>query len=310
MLKKIFDELQKESYQIFGTQEFDDDLLVKELENVKNFYIGEVVPRNSYKEIFFPVEEKVLEFEGKNIKENYSSEKRAIFGARFFDLKALALYDEVFKNDPYYNKRREKIFVLGYDKSCKEPKDKRDFTEKDLDYTPFDIFINCGEVLCKTKKGKEFLEKIGIKKYKEIKHLGNISSKDKEDAKRFNLLFKELDNHKLWKELGEICLACGKCTIACPTCFCFDFKDDIAPEKSCRNRIWGSCFYQDFTKISGGYVFKDKIADRIKFWYMHKFLRIPRDYGMVGCVGCERCSKVCPVEINIRKNLKKLGVLK
>ncbi|MEA3272204.1 MAG: 4Fe-4S dicluster domain-containing protein, partial [Patescibacteria group bacterium] len=143
-------------------------------------------------------------------------------------------------------------------------------------------------------------------KHKKIKQLGNSSPKDKKEAKAMNELFKKLDNHKIWKELGEICIACGKCSIVCPTCFCFDFDDEISPTKSCRNRIWGSCFYQDFTKIAGGYVFKDKVADRIKFWYMHKFLRIPKEYGMLGCVKCGRCADVCPVEIDIKANIKRL----
>ena len=31
----------------------------------------------------------------------------------------------------------------------------------------------------------------------------------------------------LWEELDERCLACAACTNVCPTCFCFDVKDEI-----------------------------------------------------------------------------------
>ncbi len=31
----------------------------------------------------------------------------------------------------------------------------------------------------------------------------------------------------LWEELGERCLACAACTNVCPTCFCFNVKDEI-----------------------------------------------------------------------------------
>ena len=34
----------------------------------------------------------------------------------------------------------------------------------------------------------------------------------------------------LWEELGKRCLACAACTNVCPTCFCFDVKDEIELE--------------------------------------------------------------------------------
>ena len=34
-------------------------------------------------------------------------------------------------------------------------------------------------------------------------------------------------NSPLWKELGERCLACGSCTIVCPTCYCFNVVDEV-----------------------------------------------------------------------------------
>ncbi|MEA2086923.1 MAG: hypothetical protein U9O91_02360, partial [Candidatus Caldatribacteriota bacterium] len=71
------------------------DLIQKELEKRKYEICKEQKPY-SFKQVFYPSEEKILKFEGKKIKEKFDSNKRAIFDARFHDLKALALYDEVF----------------------------------------------------------------------------------------------------------------------------------------------------------------------------------------------------------------------
>lgn len=304
-VQKVFNLLKKKNYKIFGSYKSENDLVIKELESAREFYEGEEVPRNSFKQVFYPSKERVLEFQGKKIKEVFNVEKRAVFGARFFDLKAIALYNEVFKKDAYFKEWKKNLFIVGIDEKSQIAKTRRDFTLNDLEYVPFDIFFDAKICYAGTDAGEEILKKLKIS-YTNLRPVGNISPRDRAEARNFHEIFEKSYNHKIWDELGKICIACGKCAIACPTCFCFDFEDSVRGEKSCRDRVWGNCFYQDFSKIAGGYVFKDAVAERIRFWYIHKFLRIPADYGMAGCVACGRCTKVCPVEIDVKKNLQTL----
>lgn len=116
-------------------------------------------------------------------------------------------------------------------------------------------------------------------------------------------LRKTSHKHKIWRELAKICIECGQCTQVCPTCFCFRFEDKASGE---RNKIPDSCFYHDFSEVAGEHKFLDSTAKRLYFWYYHKFVRIPDEYNLPGCVMCQRCTKACPVGIDIKKVLNKI----
>jgi sulfhydrogenase subunit beta (sulfur reductase) len=299
-----------------------DVLKIKEINSAREIDWSGEMPLNPWKEVLLPHRERLLEFNGDKITPVAGGQpKIACLGMNILDLKALMLYDLVFGNDVYYQKRRENLLIVGY--SSDWPNDyakykvfSHNFEEDILEHVPFDIFvakIKGGRLkfYSGSSGGRKMLEKSGINDFTNVQFAGAIaeSGPDKRMALLQNKITKSAD-HALWDELDKICLACGKCSIACPTCFCFDFIDKSDPSQTGRERVRGNCFFNDFSKVAGGHKELDTVKKKIYFWYTHKFLRIPREYQIPGCVSCGRCVKVCPVGIDIFKNMAKVAKIK
>jgi ferredoxin len=106
--------------------------------------------------------------------------------------------------------------------------------------------------------------------------------------------------HPRWREVAERCLACGNCTLVCPTCFCFAVDDvtDLTGRTAERIQRWESCFTLGHSYIHGGSVRRD-ISSRYRQWMTHKLAHWIDQFGVSGCVGCGRCITWCPVGIDI-----------
>ena len=106
--------------------------------------------------------------------------------------------------------------------------------------------------------------------------------------------------HPRWQEVSERCLACGNCTLVCPTCFCSDVRDttDLSGTVH-RTRSWASCFDRDHSYLHGGPV-RVSVASRYRQWLTHKLSSWWDQFGTSGCVGCGRCITWCPVGIDMR----------
>jgi ferredoxin len=113
----------------------------------------------------------------------------------------------------------------------------------------------------------------------------------------------------VWGQAAERCLACGNCSLVCPTCFCNSLQDreDLAEGTVSRVRVWDSCLSKEFTYSAGGNPRQQKLA-RYRQFVMHKFAYWPEQFGPYGCVGCGRCVTWCPVGIDITATVS--GVLK
>ncbi len=103
--------------------------------------------------------------------------------------------------------------------------------------------------------------------------------------------------------MAERCLACGNCTLVCPTCFCSDVRDTttLAGEVH-RQRSWSSCFDLDHSYLHGGPV-RSSTSSRYRQWLTHKLSTWWDQFGTSGCVGCGRCIAWCPVGIDLTEEV-------
>ncbi len=105
--------------------------------------------------------------------------------------------------------------------------------------------------------------------------------------------------HLRWEEVADRCLACGNCTLVCPTCFCSDVSDttDLTGDVY-RQRTWASCFDLDHSYLHGGPV-RSSTSSRYRQWLTHKLSTWWDQFDTSGCVGCGRCIAWCPVGIDL-----------
>jgi ferredoxin len=264
ILKQLTERWLKD-YFIYGPVKTDQVLKIKEITDFSAVDWSGNLPGNSWKEIFLPHRERLLDIKADKLQTISGQQPKTLcLGMNIVDLKALMLFDLVFANDVYYQNRRENIIIVGY--SSDWPHDYKklkvfshNFEEDVLEHVPFDIFIakvknNQLKFYSGSEKGRRLLEKNGINDFINIKFAGAISEAGPD--KRMLMLQNKVgksQQHGLWSLLNEICLACGKCSNVCPTCFCFDLVDRVDANDPRRDRVRSSCFFNDFSKIAGGH---------------------------------------------------------
>jgi NAD-dependent dihydropyrimidine dehydrogenase PreA subunit len=102
-------------------------------------------------------------------------------------------------------------------------------------------------------------------------------------------------DHPVWEEKSAKCFSCGSCNLVCPTCYCFDVRDDVNWDlkSGTRGRAWDGCMLTDFATVAGRHNFRKKRADRYRHRYYRKGKFVPEMIGDISCVGCGRCVTAC-----------------
>ena len=277
----------------------------------------------SCKELFFPRAEVVYEFDGqKFVDDKLSDEKRVIFGMRPCDCRVLTLLDRVFDTeqvkDPFYVTRRQNTVVIAL--GCNRPLSSCFCTAVGGD--PFgqegaDVLLgDVGDSLLAkaiTPKGKDFLAQYG--KFFSTAGSGNWDKQAKEarDKIKSELNVENIKSHldnlfedEIWETVSRKCLGCGTCSFLCPTCYCFDLVDEKTSIGTKKVRTWDCCMFGLFTLHASGHNPRPVNAARLRQRIMHKFSYYRERYGVDGCVGCGRCVRSCPVNLDIRQVLEKL----
>ena len=228
-------------------------------------------------------------------------------GLHACDLKALEIFYQQFSSTDLLPDRKNILVIAS---ECKPDDDCFCDVFEANKLENFDLFLQKSStnyaIFSGSYIGTSYLDKLGLKKpvkQIEIKEI-NIKTENIKAEDLTDLIENRLLNKDFWQGIANNCFGCGACTTVCPLCFCTrqNYQSDINGNKlECLS--WDSCFADDFFQVSGGFDFKPKNVDRLYNWYHHKFVRASREINKPLCVGCGRCIKACPANLNMKNIL-------
>ena len=311
----------RESHRVAAPVRVDDLVLFKRVERVEDIALDFDNTTLSPKEFFFPPTETLFYVDRKDgqveLVPAEVTEETVIFGIRPCDAKGIATLDLPYMEEPgdaLYRQHRERTTLVGLSciKACPEC-----FCTS-MGSGPDDA-SNVGIML--TEAGDGYIVQVLTDKGKAI--APQLAEKDVQappapsvspvPSEGISQKMREAFDDPYWGRLADRCLHCNMCAYVCPTCYCFDIRDYNENGRVNRVRSWESCQSPGFTKIAGGY---DPRADkglRLRQRFGHKLLYFPEHFGTMHCIGCGRCVRACPVNIDIREiiqDVQKLGAQK
>ena len=290
-------------------------------------YIPTILP---LKKFFMPQRETLLEFklDKKSPAEAVVEyEPITIFGAHTCDLAGIQCLNMVFSERPKdynYLTRKGKITLIGLE--CNEYCDEYascHLVNASFPGGGYDLFFtDLGGyfiVHVNTSSGDDVVTAAGLLDKADTTHINELNLLRDQKRKIFSNevpiktsliteLFDVTFRARVWKDLEERCLACGNCTNVCPTCYCFDIKDelDLSLRHGVRYRVWGSCQLEPFARVAGGINFRKDRSARQRHRYYRKF-RYPVDrFSRFFCTGCGRCTRTCMARISLKETLNEL----
>ena len=277
------------------------------------------------KELFFPRSEVLFTYQdGEIVPASLPEEQRVVFGIRPCDARSSVLLDNVFDDpdyqDPYYVNRRKRTILVGL--ACNEPSSTcfcsavggGPFSTDGLDV----LLTDLGDrylVEALTEQGEGLLDgnpslrqatesdtaakaEIAAAAEEMVSGPSTEGIKEKLDG-MYDSLF--------WDNVHLKCLGCGACTYLCPTCHCFDIVDEGNSDRGRRVRNWDTCQFALFTHHTSGHNPRPTGKERMRQRVMHKFNYFVSNFQEIACVGCGRCVRECPVNIDIRAVIADIG---
>lgn len=324
----VLDELLKE-YEVFAPLRRDGLVVFGRIRSGEEAFLDYANSKRPPKDVLFPQVETLFAYASTDAPSSIETPShvdgpRLLFGVRPCDARAFGLLDKVFgggdHKDVYYLGRRASLTVVGL--ACVQARATCFCTSvgggpcspEGSDVLLVDVG-NEYAVQVVSEQGARLFEGAGLENAGEDRLSmmtrvirdaeASISARVETDG-----LGKDLERifaDPVWDLLTEKCLGCGVCTYLCPTCHCFDILDEAEDATGKRIRIWDTCQFPLFTQQASGMNPRPTAKERLRQRFLHKFRYFVDDYGQIGCVGCGRCIKECPVNVDVRRVLTTLA---
>ena len=325
-LKKFVDSIIADNFEVIAPTDKDGDTFYGKISRFEEANLDILLPKMSYKEYLLPKTETLLEYSfsgvDTEIKDGLeavagANEKRVIFGGRPCDAGAGPIMEKVFNwdyKDEFFNERFKNLTIVSI--ACEKPDNYCFCTEMQL--SPESSYGS--DILLKKAGDKYFAVVTSEKGLNLINPYMNLFKEttkaqvpgDKDWKKLFeiertkNFLDKNFE-HNYFQDRFLSCIGCGVCTYTCPTCHCFDIQDEGNLKEGRRIRNWDSCQFGIFTLHTSGHNPRVTQGDRYRQRLMHKFKIYSEKFDKYLCVGCGRCSRNCPEDIDIKEVAKDLA---
>jgi len=300
--------------------EFSCDYALLDAETVPDIVYNKPKPVTPLKKFFLPVKENVTT-------PNQNNRPVAIIGAPNCDVMALALLDQIYLDqdyyDPAYGERRERTTIITSD--CFSIQEYCHCTSYGIEpfgneHSDLSVALIDDQVIITllNKKGESFIEMLGLtvtvdpgkqllehleNKHQEVVKLLAIQNEGLPDTEQTGELI-STNGGDIWKKYAKECVSCGACSAICPSCSCFLLIDKPGFQKI---RQLDTCQYPGFERVAGGEDALGPLPERFKNRYMCKYVWKPKNYNLKACTGCGRCIETCIGQINKNELIMELS---
>lgn len=299
-----------------GLYSYTDSIRYGEINSFKDVEY-KIKSQGSPKEILLPINHSLsIESNGQTINTVQDIDNRNILILlRSCDIHGINRIDKAFMNDEFYRIRRDKVkFVVM---ECPKSWDTCFCVSLGTNTTDdYSLGIRFEEESISIKVKDEEFDKYFKSGYPQEDfelmfatenetqlNIPNIEVWDKETMDEV----KKLD---LWNEYKNRCIGCGSCNMACLTCTCLT-KSKITYSDNANltetRRVWSGCQLVKSSALKNKSM-PEVVPARVRQRVLDKFYRpkLSASNEQV-CVGCGRCTDVCPRFINFSTTVNKLS---
>ena len=303
---------------VFGVQARDGKFVFAPLARAAGLRLDYDVAVTAPKEFLQPPCETLLRFDPKGFESVMDREPFVLFGVHPYDLAAILQMDEVFAKpqyDAHYQERRAQATIVACDVQNASSNVFAGHMNTAVAEQGGDVLITKvhddylvesrsakGAALVKALAAEPDATEADLRSRRMVwEHYRKLLRRHELKVKPEDLpaLLAKSYDHPVWEEKAQRCFSCGSCNLVCPTCYCFNVRDDLAwsLDRGERVRVWDGCMLAGFAMVAGDHNFRKKKSDRYRHRYYRKGKYLFEQHRQIACVGCGRCISACVTKI-------------